>query len=89
MESIGVYLGKAALIPFALLWIPVSRGSPFLRVTGVPFERAVKYHTWLGLMCVWILIAHGIVFFAYFPLIHHTSEVINKGFQASEIYSSV
>ncbi|BBN10086.1 ferric-chelate reductase [Marchantia polymorpha subsp. ruderalis] len=75
MESIGVYLGKAALIPFALLWIPVSRGSPFLRVTGVPFERAVKYHTWLGLMCVWILIAHGIVFFAYFPLIHHTSEL--------------
>ncbi|KAG6555840.1 hypothetical protein Mapa_002481 [Marchantia paleacea] len=75
LEYIGVYLGKAALIPFALLWIPVSRGSPFLRVTGVPFERAVKYHTWLGLICVWILVAHGIAFFAYFPLIHHTSEL--------------
>ncbi|BBN10085.1 ferric-chelate reductase [Marchantia polymorpha subsp. ruderalis] len=75
LGSIGVYLGKAALIPFALLWIPVSRGSPFLRVTGVPFERAVKYHTWLGLMCVWLLVAHGLAFFAYFPSIHHTSEL--------------
>ncbi|KAL2613804.1 hypothetical protein R1flu_025496 [Riccia fluitans] len=76
LESIGVYFGKAALIPFALLWIPVSRASPFFRVTGVSFERVVKYHTWLGLICIWILIAHGIIFVAYFSSIHHTKELL-------------
>ncbi|KAL3701380.1 hypothetical protein R1sor_019402 [Riccia sorocarpa] len=77
LENIGIYFGKAALIPFALLWIPVSRASPFLRLSGVPFERAVKYHTWLGLICIWILIFHGILMFTYFFYIHHPKELLS------------
>lgn len=55
---VGRYLGIASLIPFALLWIPVSRGSPLLRVIGVPFEHAVKHHIWLGSLTIWLSAAH-------------------------------
>ncbi|KAG6557586.1 hypothetical protein Mapa_000862 [Marchantia paleacea] len=73
VEYVGIYLGKAAEIPMTLLWIPVSRASPLLRVTRIPFERAVKYHMWLGSACIWILIAHGLVFVGYYPTIHDIS----------------
>ncbi|OAE33833.1 hypothetical protein AXG93_1193s1320 [Marchantia polymorpha subsp. ruderalis] len=73
LEYVGIYLGKAAEIPMTLLWIPVSRASPLLRVSGIPFERAVKYHIWLGSSCIWLLIAHGVVFFGYYPMIHDVS----------------
>lgn len=76
LEYVGIYLGKAAEIPMTLLWIPVSRASPLLRVSGIPFERAVKYHIWLGSSCIWLLIAHGVVFFGYYPMIHDVSGVL-------------
>ncbi|KAL3701377.1 hypothetical protein R1sor_019399 [Riccia sorocarpa] len=54
----------------------VSRASPFLRLIGVSFESAVKYHTWLGLTCIWILIFHGILMLTYFLYIHHPRELL-------------
>ncbi|KAG6548648.1 hypothetical protein Mapa_009802 [Marchantia paleacea] len=74
-EAVGVILGKAILVPFALLWIPVSRGSPLLRAAGIPFEHAVKYHTWLGMLTLWLVIAHSIVFILSWPATNHTSKL--------------
>ncbi|CAM6095872.1 unnamed protein product [Calypogeia fissa] len=53
--AIGALFGKTSTIPIALLWLPVSRGSAILQVMGVPFERAVKYHSWLGYLVVWLV----------------------------------
>ncbi|CAM6092785.1 unnamed protein product [Calypogeia fissa] len=76
LEKIGHLFGNTAVIPIALLWIPVSRGSAILQVIGVPFERAVKYHTWLGYLAVWLLILHGILLTGYFISTHDTIELI-------------
>ncbi|KAI5065856.1 hypothetical protein GOP47_0018480 [Adiantum capillus-veneris] len=59
-------LGRAALIPFALLWIPVSRGSPLLRAMKVPYEHAVKYHIWLAVSALTLLTAHSVLYIVYY-----------------------
>jgi hypothetical protein len=47
------------MIPFALMWVPVTRGSPILRVLGMPPERAARYHAWLATVMLAMLIGHG------------------------------
>ncbi|BFI31287.1 ferric-chelate reductase [Marchantia polymorpha subsp. ruderalis] len=76
LEAVALRFGVAAVIPFALLWFPVSRGSPILRFTGVPFERAVKYHTWLGMLTIWLLAAHGLCFIVFFSFGLHEPKII-------------
>ncbi|KAI5063576.1 hypothetical protein GOP47_0022123 [Adiantum capillus-veneris] len=60
------YMGRSAMIPFSLLWIPVSRGSPFLRLINMPFEHAVKYHIWLSMLSLFMLTLHGILYIVYY-----------------------
>ena len=50
------------MLPFALLWIPVSRGSPFLRLARIPFEQAVRYHIWLATSMIAMLTVHSLGF---------------------------
>jgi hypothetical protein len=54
------YFGRVAVLPFSLLWIPVSRGSPLLRLVGIPFERAVRYHIWLSICMIVLVSLHSI-----------------------------
>jgi hypothetical protein len=54
------YFGRVAVLPFSLLWIPVSRGSPLLRLARVPFERAVRYHIWLSVCMIVLVSLHSI-----------------------------
>ena len=49
-----------AMLPFALLWIPVSRGSSLLRLVGIPFEQAVRYHIWLAGSTMLMLTIHSV-----------------------------
>ncbi|MCO5554825.1 hypothetical protein L7F22_008360 [Adiantum nelumboides] len=60
------YAGTAAIIPFALLWIPVSRGSPFLRLIGLPFEHAVKYHSWLSVLMMVLASVHSLGYIIFY-----------------------
>jgi hypothetical protein len=48
------------VLPFSLLWIPVSRGSPLLRLAGIPFERAVRYHIWLSVCMIVLVSLHSV-----------------------------
>jgi hypothetical protein len=59
---VGTWTGRAFYLPMALLFIPVSRGSPFLRLVNVPFEHAVRFHRWLGHFTLLILLLHSITF---------------------------
>ena len=52
--------GRVAMLPFALLWIPVSRGSPLLRLARIPFEQAVRYHIWLAVSMMVMLTIHSV-----------------------------
>ena len=66
LDYASYYLGLAAVVPFSLLWIPVSRGSVLLRIAGIPFERAVRYHIWLANLMVLLLTLHSIGYIVYY-----------------------
>ncbi|KAI5076064.1 hypothetical protein GOP47_0008129 [Adiantum capillus-veneris] len=60
------YFGTVAIVPFSLLWIPVSRGSPFLRLIGLPFEHAVKYHSWLAVLMMFFVTLRSIGYIVFY-----------------------
>ncbi|KAI5080884.1 hypothetical protein GOP47_0004067 [Adiantum capillus-veneris] len=70
-------LGRASLLPFALLWIPVSRGSPLLRLLKLPFEHAVKYHIWLATLTLTLLSGHSVCCIIYYYQINSPSKILN------------
>ncbi|MCO5593804.1 hypothetical protein L7F22_047822 [Adiantum nelumboides] len=70
-------LGRAALIPFALLWIPVSRGSPLLRAMKVPYEHAVKYHIWLAVSALTLLTGHSVGYIVYYYQTGSAYKILN------------
>ena len=71
------YMGRSSMIPFSLLWIPVSRGSPFLRLMNVPFEQAVKYHRWLSILTLFMLTLHSTGYIIYYVATHRTGKASN------------
>lgn len=77
-------MGRAAMIPFCLLWIPVSRGSPFLRLIRMPFEHAVKYHIWLSMLTLFMLTLHGIGYVIYYAAAHRATRIIGWESQGEE-----
>jgi len=77
-EYISVMLGWVALVPMALLFLPVARGSPILKLIDVPFEHAVKYHIWLGHMTLILVLAHGVSYGIFYGVMDEAHLVINK-----------
>lgn len=63
-------MGFVATINFSLVLVPVSRDSKIWSTVGIPFERAVLYHTTLGHMAFFSLFLHGTLYMSYFVL-HH------------------
>ncbi|OAE27343.1 hypothetical protein AXG93_441s1030 [Marchantia polymorpha subsp. ruderalis] len=59
---VGTWTGRAWYLPMALLFFPISRASPILRLLNIPFEHAVRYHRWLGHLSLWVLLTHSITF---------------------------
>eukprot|EP00742_Colponemidia_sp_Colp-10_P009417 GILJ01010266.1.p1 GENE.GILJ01010266.1~~GILJ01010266.1.p1 ORF type:complete len:799 (-),score=93.67 GILJ01010266.1:147-2372(-) len=48
VERIARVLGHSNELNMALLVLPVTRNSVWFYVFGIPFERAIKYHRWIG-----------------------------------------
>jgi ferric-chelate reductase len=63
-------LGHALPFTIGVLFTPVARGSPILRLIDVPFEQAVKYHRWLGYLTVLLVFVHGATYGVYAGAIH-------------------
>lgn len=76
LDKSGELFGK--VIPFAmtLLFLPVTRGSPILRLIHVPFEHAVRYHRWLGHLTMLLVTTHGILYSVYYTSRHETHMII-------------
>ena len=66
VNSAAFYFGTAAIVPFSLLWIPVSRGSVLLRIVRIPFERAVRYHIWLANLMILLVTLHSIGYIVFY-----------------------
>ena len=77
VNSAAFYFGTAAIVPFSLLWIPVSRGSVLLRIVGIPFERAVRYHIWLANLMVLLLTLHSIGYIVYYSYTGQPEQVMS------------
>lgn len=77
LEYISVMLGWVSMIPLALLFLPVTRGSPILKLIDIPFEHAVKYHVWLGHLTLILVLAHGVAYLIFYSLMNEAHLVSN------------
>ncbi|KAK9669770.1 hypothetical protein RND81_13G153500 [Saponaria officinalis] len=62
LELAGLRLGLIGLFCFALLFLPIARGSILLRLINIPFEHATRYHVWLGHLTMLMFTLHGLFF---------------------------
>ena len=56
--------GHMATLSFALLMLPVARDSLWTSAFGMSFERAIKYHRWLGSAAYFWLTVHMLTWWA-------------------------
>ncbi|KAL5993186.1 hypothetical protein ACLOJK_014109 [Asimina triloba] len=59
LEYTGVRLGSIGLYCSAFLFLPIARGSFLLRLIGIPFEHATRYHIWLGHVVMALFTLHS------------------------------
>ncbi|EEF46631.1 ferric-chelate reductase, putative [Ricinus communis] len=55
--------GLVGAFCLSFMFIPVSRGSVLLRLLNIPFEHAIRYHIWLGHLCMCLFTLHGSFYF--------------------------
>lgn len=58
LESFARALGHTNQVTLAVLLLPTTRNSIWLPLFGIPFERAVRYHRWLGRILFMGVLAH-------------------------------
>lgn len=73
-------MGFAAAIQFSLILVPVSRDSKIWSAFGIPFERAVVYHTALGHMAFLSMFLHGALYMRYYVLKHGWDYAVRSAF---------
>lgn len=74
-KEMSELFGWTAFFLVNLLFFPVARGSPLLRLVHVPFEKAVRYHRWLGYWMLFFTLAHWVSYEAYW---HKTAAGVHK-----------
>ena len=73
----GTMLGRVSVMLIMLLFLPVTRNSPILRMLGLPFEQAVKYHKWAGYLLFAVLVGHGGSFIGVYAQKHTWHQLIS------------
>ena len=58
-NAVWIGFGYAAIYCFAFVLLPIVRRSPLSRLLGTSFERAVKFHRWMGVLCFVFVTVHG------------------------------
>lgn len=61
LERLARALGHMTNLFAALLLFPVTRNSMWVEILGIPFERAIQYHRWAGVIVFFALSAHMLV----------------------------
>ena len=59
--------GRMAAFALATAVLPVTRKSVWVKVIGLSFERAIKFHRWVSRLAVLLALVHGVL------------QVVNKG----------
>jgi len=64
VEVWGKTLGVIAIVNLGwYLLMPIGRKSVLLEALGLSWERAIKYHRWVGFYTFAIMFAHGLLYF--------------------------
>eukprot|EP01119_Soliformovum_irregulare_P000557 TRINITY_DN1038_c0_g5_i2.p1 TRINITY_DN1038_c0_g5~~TRINITY_DN1038_c0_g5_i2.p1 ORF type:complete len:1060 (-),score=280.60 TRINITY_DN1038_c0_g5_i2:117-3200(-) len=73
--------GHCSNLLFALLFMPVSRNSIWVQLFNVPWERALKYHRWLGVMTFTSMSVHLFLWSSIWwqndVLFHNLTSIVN------------
>eukprot|EP00268_Persea_americana_P039428 TRINITY_DN39008_c0_g1_i1.p1 TRINITY_DN39008_c0_g1~~TRINITY_DN39008_c0_g1_i1.p1 ORF type:complete len:740 (+),score=82.26 TRINITY_DN39008_c0_g1_i1:300-2519(+) len=78
IEYAGYRLGTVGMFVIGFLFVPISRGSVLLRVIGVPFEHAARYHIWLGHLTMAIFTLHSLCYMGSWGLRGNLSHKLLK-----------
>jgi len=63
-EVWGKTLGVIAIVNLGwYLLMPIGRNSVLLEALGITWDRAIKYHRWVGFYSVFIMFVHGLLYF--------------------------
>ncbi|XP_031379062.1 ferric reduction oxidase 7, chloroplastic-like [Punica granatum] len=62
LEFLASRIGIVGEFCLAFLFLPVARGSALLRLVDIPFERAARYHVWLGHLTMLLFTLHGLLY---------------------------
>lgn len=73
-------MGSLAEICLAVLLFPVLRKMAVLKLVGVQFESAVRYHVWIGNLLTLLAAAHGAAIMSVWA---------SKGMLLSEVASPI
>lgn len=78
----AVYFGFAASSHFAIILVPVARDSKIWSALGVPYERAVLYHTFAGHLAFATVFLHGFLFLAYWIWVEGWAHAVRESTHA-------
>lgn len=82
LERLARVLGHMCNYFAAVLLFPITRNSIWVEILGIPFERAVKYHRWAGLVTFIALTGHMLVWWIKWSmddtLLHNIFSVQNN-----------
>ncbi|KAJ3701664.1 hypothetical protein LUZ61_005369 [Rhynchospora tenuis] len=59
--NLGIRAGTVSEVCLAVMLFPILRGMSFLRNFGIQFEAAVRYHTWIAHVFLWLCTLHGVI----------------------------
>ncbi|KAG2382459.1 hypothetical protein C9374_005039 [Naegleria lovaniensis] len=62
----GKAFASVCVFNFGLILFPVTRYSVLQVLFGVSFDRAIKFHRWLGILQWWYVTAHGVAMVGYY-----------------------
>jgi len=54
-------MGQLAIVMLSITYLPITRNSIWIFILGIPFERAVKFHRWVGRSAVIVVLIHGVL----------------------------
>ncbi|KAI3508319.1 hypothetical protein L1887_23325 [Cichorium endivia] len=76
LDSIALMLGLIGNICLSLLFFPVTRGSPVLRLLGLTSESTIKYHIWIGNLTMVFFTAHGLCYTIFWGKTHQITQMM-------------
>ncbi|KAI6675397.1 hypothetical protein NL676_003303 [Syzygium grande] len=83
---VATRFGLLAEASLALLFLPILRVMPMLRLLGIQFEASVRYHTWLGTAMILFATFHGASTLLIWGVSHVIQDEVWKWQKTGRIY---